>query len=471
MAPTQQKYYKELKNLTIDELYCYGIEIGLNKPTGQQRKDEIVKKIAAKHITFLDDVSKHYYFIRDTTSLEYVENPTDVSEFIVKTLINDHQVKIEKVKAEIAKERSISEHQASIIKLEEFQIDGDKITDRRIVNEPNEAQNNAQLSTILQTLVNNQSQNRDNSERRDRPVHFRQKLKYEPSHGIEAFIRSVEAYAAANEIREESKWIAIAKSALNSSEDGLLLQDSLSPAEEADWTLFKNKLLSILGNPPDYYRDTYRSFRRGNQKLGLAMSKITQAYKRGFLSNGEILSQSDKQHIIHQFIGSLDNPLRGLLKAEEKNLTFSNIADRAGELERCFGSGFMPDSAASLMFPEARVQMVEAANDKKSQGAVQLKMVELLSALTVQNDEMLKMMKNNKSQSANERGPRPDSSHGNNRNFGNRPSRRQYNLKELVPKLEGFCFFHVRYGSCKRDNCTFKHDANVPTRIKDAIGN
>ena len=120
---------------------------------------------------------------------------------------------------------------------------------------------------------------------------------------IEAFIKSVETYAAANDILNQQKLIEIAKTALNSSEDGILLQDSLLPGEETDWDLFKNKLLSMLGNPPDYYRDLYRSFRRGTQKLGLAMSRLVQAYKRGFLSNSQILSDGDKKQIMHQFIG------------------------------------------------------------------------------------------------------------------------------------------------------------------------
>ena len=48
---------------------------------------------------------------------------------------------------------------------------------------------------------------------------------------IEAFIRSLEDYAKANDITDEEKWTAVAKFALNQSEDSLLIQDTLTPEE------------------------------------------------------------------------------------------------------------------------------------------------------------------------------------------------------------------------------------------------
>ena len=472
----KEKYYKELKDLTIQELYCYGIKLGLTRPSPIIKKAEIVKNIVQKKSDFLENTDTKYYFTTDGNTLEYIESPTNFTDYKQKKLQSNCQIPVAQLKEEIQKEKDLPEHDMTspTISLKDFKVENDEIVNTKYVrpqyqltNVDNQTVTTDQLSKILENLTTRNMTTRNESTHNDRTVPFRQKIQYQPSHGIEAFIRSVESYAAANDITDKLKWIAIAKSALNSSEDGLLLQDALLPAEDSDWVLFKNRLLSILGNPPDYYRDFYRSFRRGSQKLGLSMSRLTQAYKRGFLAGSNNLSESDKQHIIHQFIACLDNPLRGLLKAEEKTLTFSKIADRAAELERCFGTGFMPDSAATLMFPEARVQMVETANNAKMQDTINLKMVEMINQIMTQSNEnhkeMMREMKgtrnDHKNNSSNEtRNERP-------RNYG---ERRKNWFSEIIPKLDGHCAYWVKNGKCRLENkCLFKHESNVPIHIKN----
>jgi len=188
------------------------------------------------------------------------------------------------------------------------------------------------------------------------------------------------------------------------------------------------------------------------------MSRLTQAYKRGFLTSGQELTKSDKDHIMHQFVNALDNPLRGLLKAEEKKLDFNTIADRAAELERCFGSGFAPDSAATLMFPEARVQMVESKNAVEAGNTIQLKMIELMN-------NMMQQSKQQHAEAMKQFQKQPTTTQYNNKPTSNR---RGVNLAGIAQKLQGHCYYHVKYQNCKKQNCTFKHETTIPDDVAAA---
>ena len=466
---TSEKYYKTLTELTIPELCCYGLKVGLPRSNVGYVKSDLIKKIVAEENDFLDTPNRKFYFTRtkekkegkDTDQLKYVESPgLDELSFKKKPLQDRFKIDIEATKAEIQKAKEEAEqHQsdeAESLDLSQFVIKEDKMIKANVMPENNTSQPDAEIKSepiaqqILRTLQQECNSSQSNPLRATN-IGYRQKLKYEPTHGIEAFIRSVESYCQANDITDQKKLVAIAKSALNNSDDGLLLQDSLLPAEEEDWTLFKSKLVSILGNPPDYYRDSYRSFRRGNMRLGIAMSTLIQAYKRGFKENGASLTESDKQHIMHQFINSLDNPLRGLLKAEEKKLTFSTIAERANELERCFGSGFRPDSAATLMFPESRVSMVQSQNALEAGNTIQLKMIELMNSMIAeskkQHEETMKKF----------RGPPRR----------NQTGKSNSKISDIAQKLQGHCYFHVKFNNCKRSDCRYKHERDIPKEIKD----
>ena len=443
-----QLYYKELKNLTVDEIFVFGLTLGLQKPTHRQRKNDLLREILNKQSTFLDDTNKKFYFSKDESQLKFISSPVNPEKFEVKTIPQINQINIESLKQEIADKQQNSPPETSIL-IDEFDVDDDSISGRN-----NDTSQIDHLTKLLETTLTKKTKKSNETN-----FHFRQKLRYEPTFGIEAFIRSVEAYGSANDMEDKNKLVAIAKSALNQSEDGLLIQDSLLPAEDADWDLFKSKLLSILGRAPDYYRDFYRSFRRGTQNPGLAMSRLTQAYKRGFLTSGNELSESDKKHVQLQFIQSLDNPLRGLVKAEESRLNFSNIAERAAELERCFGSGM--DSAAALMFPGQTVQLVSAISEQSTQETVQIKMIELLNTLTEQSKhqhaEMMRIVNTNKNNAEN--------SHG---NPGNRRHGRK-DLSQIVSKLQGHCYQYVKYGNCRRDQCRYKHSDNIPEELKKIV--
>lgn len=432
----KSQYYKVAEDFSITELLCYGMSLGISSFAQKSRKNELVIRILEKNPQFLSDETKKHYFSKINSTLTYHDDTDSINRSTFEQVRISQHLKIKK--EELERFVIKPELNNGAINVENLNID-----DPESVN-PTET---STINTIEQILERLQTPKRHI---------FQQKLKYEPAHGIEAFIRSVESYAKANEISSSIKLISIAKAALNTSDDGLLLQDSLTSAEESDWTLFKQKLLSILGNPPDYYRDVFRSYRRGAQKLGLAMSQLTQAYKRGFLSGDQNLSENDKRHIMLQFIASLDNPLKGLVKAEEKSLTFEKIAERAAELERCFGAGFEPNSVASLLYPQGRVQLVNAVNEQKSTETVNLKMIELLDKLSKQSEkqhaEIMKLVAD-----------RPSSYNRENR--GNRKPNRNGLPEEMKKKLNGFCLQAVKYGNCRRTNCTYKHE-QIPDQVK-----
>ena len=433
----KSQYFKIAEDFSITELLCYGMSLGISSFAQKSRKNELVIRILEKDPQFLSDESKKYYFSKANSTLTYHENTSSIntSNFEQVKAFGHQKIKKEEVEQFVIKPEVKPD---GAINVETLNLEDPESVARS---------ENPSINTIEQILERLQTPKRHI---------FQQKLKYEPAHGIEAFIRSVESYAKANEISSSVKLISIAKAALNTSDDGLLLQDSLTSAEESDWTLFKQKLLSILGNPPDYYRDVFRSYRRGAQKLGLAMSKLTQAYKRGFLTGDQNLSENDKRHIMLQFIASLDNPLKGLVKAEEKSLTFEKIAERAAELERCFGAGFEPNSVASLLYPQGRVQLVNAVNEQKSTETVNLKMIELLDKLSKQSEkqhaEIMKMVAN-----------RP--SNFNRENRGHRKPNRNGLPEDMKKKLNGFCLQAVKYGNCRRSNCTYKHE-QIPDQVK-----
>ena len=467
---SSEKYYKTLTELTIPELCCYGLKLGLPRSNVGYVKNDIIKKIIAEEGNFLDDPDRKFYFTRtkanrdgkDTDQLKYVASPGDTGSFTKKPLQDRFKIDIEATKEEIEKEKAEAlkreSEEVESLDLSQFVIKDEQgaMIKTNVISENKASHTDAQITTgpIAERILRQIQQECNTSQSnplRATNIGYRQKLKYEPTHGIEAFIRSVESYCQANDITDQKKLVAIAKSALNNSDDGLLLQDSLLPAEEEDWTLFKSKLVSILGNPPDFYRDSYRSFRRGNLRLGIAMSTLIQAYKRGFKENGDSLTESDQQHIMHQFINSLDNPLRGLLKAEEKKLTFSTIAERANELERCFGSGFRPDSAATLMFPESRVSMVQSQNALENGNTIQLKMIELMnSMITESKKQHEETMKRFRGQTRRNQTGRPNSK-----------------IADVAQKLQGHCYFHVKFNNCRRTDCRYKHESEIPKEIKD----
>ena len=478
MAKTTTLYYKLLPDLSLEELLVYYVYLGEKKPPVRLYKHELIRLIYNKDPNFLDHPTKKFYFKKEETppsKVDLIFVPShkvdlDDSAYKQKQLRAQFKIDHETLKKEFLATQNQDEKSDDSFDISQMQSNGTQIVNTKFVTETlkeepvagqtseNQNTENAQTGAANSLQVTlEQLQTMLKSEHKSFPL--QQKLKYEPSHGIEAFVKSVESYANSYNVSDKRRWIDMAKTALLASEDGLLLQEALTPAEETNWDLFKKKLLSILGNPPDYYRDYFRSFKRGTQKLGLAMSRLTQAYRRGFLDNGP-LSDHDKRHILLQFIASLDNPLRGLVRAEEKSLKFETIAERASELERCFGQGFGPESTAAMMFPEGRIQMINNVKQQNQQEALQLKMMELLTSLTTKLDDQTKQIRKVTQQNANS-----DTRQRNNngRNYRGKPGRRL--TDEQRKGMDGYCIVESKNNNCHKTNCIYKHD-NIPESVR-----
>jgi hypothetical protein len=127
MASKAELYYKELKDLKIDEIYVYGVKIGVQKPTSTQKKSDLVREILNRESSFLDDPSRKFYFAKDNNSLKLISKPADVSKYTVKAIGQQYQINVMEIKnafeAEKLKAKELSEQNETSVNLNEFQID------------------------------------------------------------------------------------------------------------------------------------------------------------------------------------------------------------------------------------------------------------------------------------------------------------------------------------------------------------
>ncbi|CBY16298.1 unnamed protein product [Oikopleura dioica] len=259
---------------------------------------------------------------------------------------------------------------------------------------------------------------------------FNQKIKYDPELGVEAFIQSVQSYCSANFIREEDRIIDIARAALNTSADGVVIQETLTPYELVSWPLFKARIRDALGFSPNDYREDFDTFKRGDIKIGVAFAKLVRYYKRGYLNENEEIDSKDQKLICKQFIRSFEQPLRTLLMAEEDSLTFSNIVNRAGHLER--------------VYRPQREQIAAIRPSGPTQPNLDTQILELINSFKEQSELTKKLLAENT------------------RGKGSRP-------KSDRPNPEGYCIDNMK-GRCKRGaECKYSHSpapAHVAARFQ-----
>ena len=106
---TPEPYYKELKDLTIEELYCYGVLVNVEKSPVAQRTGDIIRAILQKEKTFLDDGSRKFYFIKDENELKFFAAPSSPTKFQKRSISLRNQVSVEILKEEIAHEDTRSD--------------------------------------------------------------------------------------------------------------------------------------------------------------------------------------------------------------------------------------------------------------------------------------------------------------------------------------------------------------------------
>ena len=291
------------------------------------------------------------------------------------------------------------------------------------------------IKTVLETsnLMNKQTHNPSVQNFR-----FTQKVKYDSSLGVEAFIRSVEAYTSANSIHDDLRKIAIAKSALNASEEGISMQDALQPHEEQSWTLFKACLIKTLGNSVEYYQDCFDNFKRGSERIGIAFNKIIQAYRRGYLEENRGLDPRDERMITKKFIRSFSNPLRNILLIEEDRLTFSTVVSRAQHLERINESSSTALNVISTEAPLVTPQAAPSAPAVPSSSQSDM-LLELINVIKAQGETTQKAI------AGISEGTKKTSKKSDPKYF------------ELVKKSQGNCIRFAR-GKCDVAKCPYKHE-------------
>ena len=299
------------------------------------------------------------------------------------------------------------------------------------------------IRTVLQTTNQMNKQTRNPTEQSFR---FTQKVKYDSTLGIEAFIRSVEAYTNANLIRDDLRKIAIAKAALNASEEGISMQDALQPHEEQSWTLFKACLIKTLGNSVEYYQDCFDNFKRGSERIGIAFNKIIQAYRRGYLDETRGLDARDERMITKKFIRSFSNPLRNILLIEEDRLTFSSVVSRAQHLER-INEG--TSTALNVISAEAPLitPQVAAPTPAASSSHQNDVLLELINVIKAQGENTQKALSDLVKEK--ERSPRSNGY-----------------PRELVKGAKGHCI-KFAVSKCKASNCSYKHE--TPEWFKELV--
>jgi len=283
----------------------------------------------------------------------------------------------------------------------------------------------------------------DSRPQRSNDFKFTQKLKFDPDLGVESFLISVETYAAANSISDQKKWIALAKSGLMNSEQGLSAQSTLEPEDEFSWDRFKRKIISTIGFDPSYYRSIFRNYRRkSSERVGLSFANLVQAYRRAFHKNGQ-LTEDDKTHILHQFICGQEGQLKTSLELEEGRLTYSNIIERASQIERALG---YPNAHSAYEVMAVPSKPVPSSQPSELESLVRL-MKEMMTQSAAQMAQQTALM--NKI-SEPKRG-------------SNKPSNSSY--REDVKIAAGFCIAKLKYGSCTKSDCKYNH-AEASNEIK-----
>ena len=137
-------------------------------------------------------------------------SPGDTGSFTKKPLQDCFKIDIEATKEEIEKEKAEAlkreSEEVESLDLSQFVIkDEQGAMIKTNVIENKASHTDAQITTgpIAERILRQIQQECNTSQSnplRATNIGYRQKLKYEPTHGIEAFIRSVESYCQANDI-------------------------------------------------------------------------------------------------------------------------------------------------------------------------------------------------------------------------------------------------------------------------------
>ena len=443
MAATH--YKKTINNFCAADWKCLGLTLGIEKSQlSSLRKNQVIKLVLTKQPKLLDTPENFYYFNQTAQGIKIISDEPANKDVYLESKINyswhlsTDQLREIMNTEETKSEADESTHQTGNTELDS--LDGD--------------QEQPDLNRITTMLENLTSQSFPKISKLVTP-----KIRYDSNIEIRRFLGQVETYAAANSISTDSNLIAIALAAMDQSDEGSLVKDTLEDKDMESWANFKNKLIRLLGHTEEYYRNYFQSFKRGSMRIGLALSCLTQAFKRGWNINRE-LTKLEEDMILSQFINSLDGPLKVLLKSEIKKLNFGSVTERALELEACLGKDSQINALS--LGPQA-VDQINAIQPHSTQFA------ELISLFKQQHAELMKVIANAQIPEQNNQYQRNNNSRSG-RSNQNRPARKRLS-DELKTLLNNMCIRYAKGKRCTLNGCKFRHTGVISDELRQVLRN
>ena len=414
---TKEKYFKYLRHFTVSEWLLLGIKAGLEISTLQtfSTKSELINHINAHKPSYFTDLTQPYYFkLKEENSKEKLtiitDEPADVSSFREKTnqrwVLTDNQIR--EIIAKSADELQEVDVDVATLRQAEPALSEDSGPQYSAATEVQNTTETPESKSLLSGI-------------------YKQKIRYESNMDITHFLSQVETYSYANGVSKDSNMIAIAVAALNQTVEGSMAYGLLSDLDYTDWLTFKTRVSKILGHGPEFYQHKFNTFQRGSMRLGLALSQLTQAFRKGWRITTDFTAREEDM-IKTQFIRSLNGSLKLLLKSEANKHSLESILDRAIELEACF---------------EEEPSTVNAV---QSDSQAPDKLTDVLSFLQKQHREMLELQKETKHALSN-------------LSLKNSSSKPKRTGKFKV--LSGLCKHYVQNNPCPNTNCRYKHHGSV----------
>ena len=431
----KDKYFKTLGHFTVAEWFLLGVEgkLELTELQNFSTKKQLINHIGTKCPQFFKNLNQPIYF---------KSSETDGKETL--TIIMDEPVDIKKYKEKPNTRWVLTEQEIK-------DIIGKDANDLNATSLDVESLRSADLlSEDEQEPAEQTSCERPPSEQGNKITGiYKQKIRYESDMEINRFLTQVETYAYANGISNDSDMIAIAVAAINQTDEGALAHGLITDSDYTNWDSFRTKLSKILGHGKKYYRHKFETFQRGNMRLGLALSTLTQAFKRGWGIADE-LSDNEQEMVKAQFVRSLSGSLKLLLKAEINKLTLETILDRAIELEACFDEEGMETVNAIQKAPEVPDKLTNILESLQSQHKsmmdLQKSCADALSRMSVDAKRQ-----NNQTSSQGQKFK----------------SKSNFDYK----KLNGLCIYYSQDKNCRNRFCRYKHSGPIPQEVCDLFKN
>ena len=423
--PTKEIFYKKkMSSFLVNDWKVVAQKTGVDRSSLNAPKEKIIKMVYSKDNSIKEKVNDFFYFRTKGNILKYfAETPENSESFGEQVAATQHQVSVEKL--------------------------------NELFDQVDEESNDLDCTIYMNDDLED---SQINSVRNDMPYKaLSRKIRYEPKQEIQRFLSQVETFGKANGIEDEKSLIAIAVAALDQTDEGSVAKETLNDMDLTYWSQFKTKLTKLLGHSPEYYRNYFSNFKRNEMRLGLALSCLTQAFKRGWGINDRPLNELEKKMIITTFINSLDGPLKVMLKSEERNLTFDSITERALELDSCLGKS---EQLNALTLDPFAVQPVaiNAVQPASTQ------MADILKLLTTQHNDMMNIMKSFTMQNQSN-----ENYHQRNSNYRGSNRKRPGLTPEQRSALNGMCSHYVKGRSCTRANCAYKHNGVITEEARNAL--